>query len=296
MELSQVNDCARELNSKKLAREAQTWVNERLTFTHGYGVVMSPVNRVEPDGLPHLVIKDIPPFSSVDLRITRPEIYFGELTENYVIVKTENKEFDYPRGTENVYTHYEGTGGVPISSFWRRLLLAIQFRDINILLTRSFTEDSHIMLYRNVIDRARRIAPFLIYDRDPYIAISDEGKLYWILDAYTISNRFPYSRPYSKSFNYIRNSVKVIIDAYNGNVDFYIVEPEDPVIRVYQNIFPGLFKAIEDMPEDLRRHVRYPIDLFKVQAEMYSTYHMQSPDVFYNKEDYWNIPKEIYAA
>ncbi|MGE4412692.1 MAG: UPF0182 family protein [Candidatus Caldatribacteriota bacterium] len=292
----QVMVAARELNSKKLAQEAQTWVNERLTFTHGYGVVMSPVNRVEPDGLPHLVIKDIPPISTVDLKITRPEIYFGEKTEQYVIVNTENREFDYPLGDENVYTHYEGTGGVPISSFGRRLLLAIQFRDVNILLTGSFTEDSRIMLYRNVIDRARRIAPFLIYDHDPYIAISDEGKLYWILDAYTISNRFPYSRPYSKSFNYIRNSVKVIIDAYNGNVDFYIVEPEDPVIRVYQNIFPGLFKTIEDMPEDLHRHIRYPIDLFKIQAEMYSTYHMQSPDVFYNKEDYWNIPNEIYAA
>ena len=174
---------ARELNSKKLAREAQTWVNERLTFTHGYGVVMSPVNRVEPDGLPHLVIKDIPPISTVDLKITRPEIYFGEKTEQYVIVNTENREFDYPLGDENVYTHYEGTGGVPISSFGRRLLLAIQFRDVNILLTGSFTEDSRIMLYRNVIDRARRIAPFLIYDHDPYITISDEGKLYWILDA-----------------------------------------------------------------------------------------------------------------
>ncbi len=292
----QVMIAARELNSKKLAREAQTWVNERLTFTHGYGAVVSPVNRVERDGLPHLSIKDIPPVSTVDLTITRPEIYFGELTGNYVIVKTQNREFNYPRGTENVYTHYEGTGGVSISSLLRRLLFAIQFRDINILLTRSFTPESLILLYRNVVERANKIAPFLIYDQDPYIVIADDGKLYWILDAYTISNRFPYSRPYNRIFNYIRNSVKVVVDAYNGSIDFYIVEPDDALIRVYRNIFPKLFKSIDDMPQDLRKHIRYPVDLFRVQSEMYSTYHMQNPDVFYNKEDYWNIPNEVYSA
>ena len=292
----QVMISARELNNKKLAREAQTWVNERLTFTHGYGTVMTPVNRVETDGLPHLSIKDIPPVSSVDLHISRPEIYYGERVENYVIVNTENREFDYPKGNENVYTHYQGTGGIPISSLLRRLLFSIQFRDVNILLTSSFTRESRIMLYRNVVDRAMKVAPFLLYDRDPYIVISDDGKLYWIQDAYTISSYFPYSRPYNKMFNYIRNSVKIIVDAYNGDIDFYIVEPEDPITRVYQNIFPGLFKNIEEMPDDLRRHLRYPVDLFKVQAEMYSTYHMQNPDVFYNKEDYWNIPNEIYAT
>ncbi len=292
----QVMISARELNNRKLAREAQTWVNERLTFTHGYGIVMTPVNRVETDGLPYLSIKDIPPFSSADLHISRPEIYYGERMENYVIVNTENREFDYPKGNENAYTHYQGTGGIPISSFLRRLLFAIQFRDVNILLTGSFTRESRIMLYRNVVDRAIKIAPFLIYDRDPYIVISDDGRLYWIQDAYTVSNHFPYSRPYNKMFNYIRNSVKIIVDAYNGNINFYIVEPEDPIINVYQKIFPGLFKGIEDMPQDLHRHIRYPVDLFKVQSEMYSTYHMQNPDVFYNKEDYWNIPNEIYAT
>lgn len=292
----QVMISARELNSDKLAQEAQTWVNKRLTFTHGYGAVMSPVNRVEPDGLPHLSIKDIPPVSSVDLSILRPEIYYGEKTEQYVIVNTENREFDYPKGSENVYTHYEGTGGVPISSFLRRLLFAIQFRDVNILLTGSFTSESRIMLYRNVVDRAMKVAPFLIYDRDPYVVVSGDGKLYWIQDAYTISDRFPYSQPYNSLFNYIRNSVKVVVDAYNGGIHFYIVESEDPIIQVYQNIFPDLFKPISDLPEDLRAHIRYPIDLFKVQTEMYSTYHMQNPDVFYNKEDYWNIPKEVYAT
>ncbi len=292
----QVMIAARELNSKKLAREAQTWVNERLTFTHGYGSVMAPVNRVEPDGLPHLFVKDIPPISSVDLHISRPEIYYGERMENYVIVNTENREFDYPKGNENVYTHYQGTGGISISSLWHRLLFAIHFKDVNILLTGSFTPDSRIMLYRNVVDRAMRVAPFLVYDQDPYIVVSNDGKLHWIQDAYTISNHFPYSRPYNKLFNYIRNSVKIVVDAYNGNIDFYVVEPEDPIIQVYQNIFPDLFKSINDMPEDLRQHIRYPIDLFKVQSEMYSTYHMQNPDVFYNKEDYWNIPNEIYAT
>ncbi|MDD5637848.1 MAG: UPF0182 family protein [Atribacterota bacterium] len=292
----QVMIAARELNSSKLAQEAQTWVNERLTFTHGYGAVISPVNKVEPDGLPHLSIQDIPPVSSVDLNISRPEIYYGEMSDQYVIVNTKNREFDYPKGNENVYTHYEGTGGVKISSFWRRLLFAIRFGDINILLTRSFTPESRIMLYRNTMDRAMKVAPFLIYDHDPYIVISDNGRLYWIQDAYTLSNHFPYSRPYSQLFNYIRNSVKVVVDAYDGSIDFYIVQPEDPIIRVYQNIFPGLFKPINDMPEDLRQHIRYPIDLFKVQTEMYSTYHMQNPDVFYNKEDYWNIPKEVYAT
>lgn len=292
----QVMITARELDSSKLAQEAQTWVNERLTFTHGYGVVMSPVNRVEADGLPHLSIKDIPPVSTVDLDISRPEIYYGEKTEKYVIVNTENREFDYPKGNENVYTHYEGTGGIPISSLWRRLLLSIQFGDFNILLTGSFTSESRIMLYRNIIDRSRRIAPFLVYDNDPYIVIAENGKLYWIQDAYTISNRFPYSTPYSSIFNYIRNSVKVVVDAYNGDINFYIVEPEDPLIQVYENIFPDLFKPIEEMPEDIRMHIRHPLDLFRVKTEMYSTYHMQNPDVFYNKEDVWNIPTEIYQG
>lgn len=292
----QVMISARELNNKKLAQEAQTWVNERLTFTHGYGSVMTPVNRVESDGLPYLSIKDIPPVSSVDLHITRPEIYYGEMMEDYVIVNTENREFDYPKGNENVYTHYQGNGGIPISSIWHRILFALQFKDVNILLTGSFTPESRIMLYRNVIDRAIKVAPFLVYDRDPYIVISNDGRLYWIQDAYTISKYFPYSRPYSEMFNYIRNSVKVVADAYNGSIDFYIVESNDPIIRVYEKIFPHLFKPVDIMPEDLRQHIRYPVDLFKVQSEMFSTYHMQNPDVFYNKEDYWNIPNEIYAT
>ncbi len=292
----QVMIAARELDSNRLAQEAQTWVNERLTFTHGYGVVVSPVNKVESDGLPNLAIKDIPPISSVDLTVTRPEIYYGEKTEKYVIVNTDNREFDYPLGDENVYTHYEGTGGVSISSLWRRLMFAIQFGDVNILLTRSINQDSRIMLHRNIIERTREIAPFLVYDNDPYAVIADDGKMYWIQDAYTISNNFPYSKPYSPLFNYIRNSVKVVVDAYNGDVDFYIVDQEDPIIKVYNKIFPDLFKPIDEMPVDLHRHIRYPEDLFRVQTEMYSDYHMQNPDVFYNKEDYWTVPKELYRG
>ena len=291
----QVMVSPRELNSAKIPEQARTWVNEKLVYTHGYGVVVNPVNKISGEGLPYLLIKDIPPVSSVDLTITRPEIYYGEITEGYVIVKTKAKEFDYPKGDENVYSTYVGSGGLPVSSLWRRILFSIKYSNPQILLTTNLTRDSRIMIYRNIQKRVTKIAPFLSYDNDPYMVVSKEGKLFWIQDAYTISNNYPYSTPLKGYFNYIRNSVKVVIDAYNGTMDFYIVDQKDPLVKVYQNIFPQLFKSFDQMPENLKEHIRYPKDIFQVQAELYSTYHMTDPDVFYNKEDYWNIPNEIYA-
>ncbi|HBY58006.1 MAG TPA: UPF0182 family protein [Candidatus Atribacteria bacterium] len=285
----------RELDITKIPEQARTWINEHLTYTHGYGVVVNPVNKISGEGLPYLLIKDIPPVSSVNLTIKRPEIYYGEMTNNYVIVKTKAKEFDYPKGDENVYSTYFGNGGVGVSSLWRRILFSIKYSNPQILLTTNFTPESRIMIYRNIKERVNKVAPFLGYDNDPYMVSSKEGRLFWIQDAYTISNNYPYSTPLRGYFNYIRNSVKVVIDAYNGSMDFYIVDQKDPLVKVYKNIFPQLFKNFDQMPEDLIEHIRYPKDLFQIQAELYSTYHMTSPDVFYNKEDYWNIPNEIYA-
>lgn len=285
----------RELDTTKIPEQARTWINEHLTYTHGYGVVVNPVNKISGEGLPYLLIKDIPPVSSVNLTIKRPEIYYGEMTNNYVIVRTKAKEFDYPKGDENVYSTYFGNGGVGISSLWRRILFSIKYSNPQILLTTNFTPESRIMIYRNIKERVNKVAPFLGYDNDPYMVISKEGRLFWIQDAYTISSNYPYSTPLRGYFNYIRNSVKVVIDAYNGSMDFYIVDQKDPLVKVYKNIFPQLFKNFDQMPEDLIEHIRYPKDLFQIQAELYSTYHMTNPDVFYNKEDYWNIPNEIYA-
>jgi len=291
----QVMISPRELDTTRIPGQARTWINEHLTYTHGYGVAVNPVNKVSGEGLPYLLVKDIPPVSSVNMDIKRPEIYYGEIANNYAIVKTRAKEFDYPKGDENVYSTYTGSGGLPVSSLWRRILFSIKYSDLQILLTTNFTRDSRIMIYRNIRERVNKVAPFLVYDNDPYIVVSKEGKLFWIQDAYTISKNYPYSTPLRGYFNYIRNSVKVVIDTYSGTMNFYIINPKDPLVKVYQNIFPKLFKPFEQMPEDLKKHIRYPKDLFQVQAELYSTYHMMDADVFYNKEDYWNIPNEIYA-
>jgi len=292
----QVMVSPRELDKDKIPEQARTWINEILTYTHGYGVVVNPVNKISGEGLPYLLIKDIPPVSSVNLDITRPEIYYGEITKGYVIVKTKAKEFDYPKGDENVYSTYAGNGGMPVSSLWRRILFSIKYSNPQILLTTNLTPESRIMINRNIQERVKKVAPFLSYDKDPYMVISKEGKLFWIQDTYTISSNYPYSTPIGGGyFNYIRNSVKVIIDAYNGTMDFYIVDQKDPLIMVYKNIFPQLFKNFDQMPGDLKEHIRYPKDLFQVQAELYSTYHMMDPDVFYNKEDYWEIPNELYG-
>ncbi|MEJ2586723.1 MAG: UPF0182 family protein, partial [Deltaproteobacteria bacterium] len=290
---------ARELVVGQLPKQAATWVNQHLTYTHGYGLAASPVNEVTGEGLPRLFIKDLPPVSDVGLTINRPEIYYGEKTDQYVLVKTTNEEFDYPKGNKNVYTVYQGTGGVAINSFIRRVLYAVEFMDPQILFTNSLTPDSRIMYNRRINRRANAIAPFLEYDRDPYLVLS-EGKLYWILDAYTTSDMYPYSTrtpaPFKKkALNYIRNSVKVVVDAYTGRMSFYLIDEKDPMARVYGRIFPNLFKPFHEMPEGLKKHIRYPKDLFNIQAATYTKYHMEDPQVFYNQEDLWQIPDELYG-
>jgi uncharacterized membrane protein (UPF0182 family) len=279
---------ARELKTESLPE--RNWINDHLSYTHGYGLTLGPVNRVTPEGLPLLQVQDIPPRSVLPIfKIDRPEIYFGEQTTNYVVVKTGAKEFDYPAGEENVYTSYQGTGGVPVQSFFRKLLFAVYFRDPNIVLSPLLKSDSRFLYFRDIKTRAGRVVPFLQLDQDPYMVIS-QGRLFWIQDAYTNGDRYPYSTPTRGATNYIRNSVKIIIDAYNGSVDLYVSDPDDPLIKVYQRIFPGIFRPLNDMSADLRRHLRYPEDIFRVQTYIYSVYHMTHPQIFYNKEDLWEIP------
>jgi hypothetical protein len=289
-EYRQVMLSARELSAEKLAGEAQTWVNRRLQFTHGYGIALSPVNEVSAQGLPELLVKDIPPVGNFN--IEQPEIYFGEKTNNYVIVKTKTEEFDFPMGDENVYGFYQGKAGVSLDGFVRRLVYAWQFGDLNILISGQLTRESRVLYYRNIRERVNHLAPFLTLDRDPYLVVMD-GRLFWIQDAYTTTDRYPYSEPLG-GLNYIRNSVKAVIDAYDGSVTFYVTDPEDALIRTYQAIFPKLFVPAGQMPDSLRSHIRYPEDMFSIQAEVYQTYHMRDARVFYNKEDLWAVPKEVY--
>jgi uncharacterized protein len=287
---------ARELNQSKLPADAQTWINQRFKFTHGNGIAMNPVNRFDEEGLPVFFVKDIPPVGPPELKIDRPEIYFGEETRNYVVVGGGTKEFDYAKGQENVYNVYEGRDGVSLGSLWRRALFAWSFGDFKLLISDNVTSASKILFRRLIQDRIRRIAPFLRLDRDPYLVVSD-GRLIWLQDAYTISDSLPYSqltRP--GNINYIRNSVKIALDAYDGNPIFYIADPKDPIVLTYQRIFPTLFQPMDSMPASLRKHVRYPEDLFIIQAGVYSTYHMKDPEVFYNKEDLWNFPKESHKG
>jgi uncharacterized protein len=289
----------RELLVNKLPPQANTWVNRHLTYTHGYGLAASPVNEVTSEGLPRLVIKDLPPSFEPDLKVVRPEIYYGEKTDEYVLVKTKAREFDYPKGDKNVYTTYQGKGGIHIKSFFRRLLFAVEFMDPQILFTTYLSPDTRIMFNRRIHRRTNAIAPFLDYDKDPYLVLS-KGKLYWIQDAYTTSAMYPYSRRSRGTFNnrqlnYIRNSVKITIDAYNGDVVFYMIDEKDPIVKTYAQIFPDLFKPFKDMPADLKAHIRYPRDLFKIQMETYTKYHMEDVQVFYNQEDLWQIPDEIYG-
>ena len=295
----QVMLAARELVVNQLPTQANTWVNRHLIYTHGYGLAANPVNEVTSEGLPRLFIKDLPPSFVPGLEVVRPEIYFGEKTEEYVLVKTKAEEFDYPKGDKNVYATYTGKGGVHINSFARRLLFAIEFFDPQILFTTYLSPESRIMYNRRIQTRVRVLAPFLDYDDDPYLVVS-KGKLYWIQDAYTTSNMYPYSTPsprslYKMGINYIRNSVKVTIDAYSGEVSFYLIDEQDPIAKTYSKIFPDLFKPFEKMPADLRRHIRYPKDLFKIQVDTYRTYHMEDVQVFYNQEDLWQIPDELYG-
>jgi uncharacterized membrane protein (UPF0182 family) len=293
----QVMLSAREL-AAQLPPKARTWVNEYLQFTHGYGPVMNFVSRKISEGLPDYMIDNIPPESKFDMTITQPAIYYGEKTPGYRIVATKIKEFDYPKGDQNVYTSYQGKGGIPLDRLWKRVLFAWTQSDINILLTTYLGPESRIQIWRNVHERVARVAPFLNLDQDPYLVLS-EGKLYWIQDAYTISDRYPYSAPYEKTFNklnYIRNSVKAIVDVYDGSVQLYVMDPQDPVLALYRRAFPGAFKDLGEMPQDLKNHLRYPEDLFAIQADLYRTYHMTSPQVFYNQEDLWDLPQEKYAG
>lgn len=290
----QVMLAPREL-SDRLPGKADRWVNKRLQFTHGYGLAMSLTAKKAKEGGPIFVIKDIPPRSEVGLTVSNPAIYYGETMSGYQIVSTSISEFDYPHGDKNVYVSYRGTGGVPLNSFWKRLLFSWHQLDINILITSYVGPRSRIQFWRPIMERVERVAPFLRLDRDPYLVVS-EGRLLWIQDAYTVSSMFPYSEPSAAGFNYIRNSVKVVVDAYDGSLIFYVIDHEDPVLGVYRRSMPALFKPLDEMPEDLRRHLRYPQDLFQAQVEKYNTYHMTVPQVFYNAEDLWMAPREKYGG
>lgn len=286
-ELRQVMLATRELSAEKLPEEAQRWVNRQLQFTHGYGVAMSPVTEVEAGGRPSFLVSDVPPVGPIPLE--RPEIYYGLQSLQYVIANSGMQEFNYP-GTEGpVYTHYQGEGGVRMTGFFRRLMYAWEFRDINILISGEINEDSRIQYRRTIPERFSTIAPFLLRDREAYSVVAD-GRLFWIQDAYTVTDRYPYSTSWNGRFNYIRNSVKAVVDAYNGSIDFYIFDPDDPLVLAYQRVFPDLFTPASEMPEYLRAHVRVPLDQFTVQSQMLLQYHMQDPTVFYNKEDQWSVP------
>lgn len=301
----------RELDKSKLP--APSWVNRTLEFTHGYGIVMNPVNEVTPDGQPQFFIKDFPPQSRIPIEVTRPEIYYGELTNDTVYVSSNRQEFSYPSGDTNVYTNYSGTGGIILNSYLKRLAFALRESDPNVLLNDDITNSTRAQFRRQIQSRIREITPFLILDGDPYIVVNGEGRLIWIQDAYTASNAFPYSTPVQiaelpsttaiegqferrHTINYIRNAVKVTLDAYDGTVNYYQSDPSDPIIRSYARAFPGVFQPFEAMPDELVAHVRYPEDMFNIQARQYTTYHMSDVRVFYNKEDLWQIPTEISNA
>ena len=287
---------ARELDQNALATQAQTWVNKTLKYTHGLGVTMSPGGQVRANGQPEFLIQDIPPkVNNENINLDNPSIYYGEKTDNYVIVNTDETEFHYPMGSENVFTEYEGTGGVEISNILRKSIFALRFNTMKILLSDDINDQSQIMYERNIHQRVRKAAPFLQYDSDPYIVNAD-GRLFWIYDAYTTTGLYPYSQPYNSRENYVRNSIKVVVDAYNGTLDYYIVDQEDPIAQTYAKIFDDLFKSGDEMPESIRKHLRYPQDLFKIQTQIYKTYHMQDPVVYYNREDVWEIPQENYQG
>lgn len=283
----QVMLSVRELNTDSLP--SRTWVNERLTFTHGYGVTLGPVNEVTPEGLPVLFIKNLPPESSVDLELTEPSVYFGEMSNDHVFVGTQAEEFHYPRGDDNVFKSYDGSGGVPIGSLWRKLVFASRFRSLKLLLSNDVNQDSRVLFRRRIMERVSAIAPFLVFDRDPYAVIAD-GRIHWILDAYTVTGQYPYSTRADGGVNYIRNSVKAVVDAYHGTTTFYLADSEDPIAATIARIFPGVFKPLAEMPEALKAHLRYPEGIFTLQSTMFATYHMTNPGVFYNKEDQWEVP------
>lgn len=321
-EKQQVILAPRELDYEGVPEEAKTWINEHLVYTHGYGFTMSPVNTVASDGLPEYYVKDIgaespegqttpvwisEPRIRDSIPIGQPRIYYGELTNTYIMTPSREPELDYPQGDANQYNFYDGTGGVSIASRWRRWLFAKYLKDWQMLLTQSFTPETKVLFRRNIVERVQALAPFLRFDRDPYLVVADtdlsgenssnkENYLYWIIDAYTTSDRYPYSDPEKLPFNYIRNSVKVVVDAYNGRVYFFIADDSDPMIQTLAKIFPNLFRSLNDMPQSLKVHIRYPVDLFSIQSDQLLTYHMRDPQVFYNREDQWRSPLEIYGG
>lgn len=280
----------RELNSSSLP--TQTFINTHLTFTHGMGVTAAPVNQVTDEGLPTLLVKDLPPTTTTSLRVTKPQIYYGETNDDFVIVNSAQREFDYPSGEINVFTHYTGRGGVPVGSLLARLVMALKFGTLKILLSDDIRPQSRILYNRAVLSRVARALPFLRFDQDPYIVIDQGGALQWILDGYTTSDGYPYSMPTSDGTNYMRNSVKVVVSAYDGTIRAYVADPTDPLIRTYARAFPGIFRPISEMPADLRAHVRYPTDLFRLQSVLYATYHMDDPQAFYLREDQWQVPDQ----
>lgn len=314
-EYRQVMVSARELNLANLPAKSRTFVNERFKYTHGYGITLTNVNAFTPEGLPDLLIRDIPPVSRYEaLNVSEPRIYYGESTGSHVIVNSREKEFDYPSGRQNIYNRYSGSGGVVLKNIWRKLIYSWKFDGIRLLLSEYPTKESRILFRREIRERVETLAPFLTLDQDPYIVL-DQGRLYWILDAYTTSARYPYSEPFKPEravgnmgwqrsetnglsrfygANYVRNSVKCVIDAYNGSVDLYVFDPKDPLIRVWQKIFPDLFKSRDQMPDSLAAHVRYPSDMLLLQGLVYAKYHMTDPQVFYNQEDLWVRATEKY--
>lgn len=317
-ERQQVILAPRELDYSSVPEQAQTWVNRHLVYTHGYGFTLSPVNQVGEGGLPKYYIKDIgtgqeaeagqlsaaSPQIRDSIPIGKPRIYYGELTDNYVMTGTKQPELDYPIGEDNAYNTYDGRGGIDIGNWWRRGVFAEYLKDWQMLFTQNFTPQTKVLMRREIKERIRAIAPFLQFDDDPYLVTANtetsplsnsENYLHWIIDAYTISDHYPYSDPGSYAFNYIRNSVKVVVDAYNGNVEFYVADPDDPIIQSWEKVFPQLFKPLAEMPITLKTHIRYPVDLFKVHSERLLTYHMRDPQVLYNREDQWQIPQEIYG-
>lgn len=295
--LTQVFLSVREMDKSKLEDKAKNWINTKLKYTHGYGIAMAPVNQLTQAGQPDMIMKNVPVQSTYsDLVLQKPQVYFGELSSDYVIVNTKELEFDYPKGESNEMTGYEGRGGIPLN-FWNRLLFSVKEKDFKLFISDNITEESRILIYRDVLSRVKKIAPFLTYDTDIYSVIAD-GKIMYIIDGYTVSSHYPYSERMEQAggLNYIRNSFKAVVDSYDGDVNFYIVDDTDPILKTYAAIFPKLFQNMEQMPEKIKAHLRYPQYLFDIQSQIYATYHMSDPQVFYNREDKWDIPTEMYQG
>ncbi|MGL5438864.1 MAG: UPF0182 family protein [Filifactoraceae bacterium] len=293
--LTQVFLAVREIDKTRLEDKAQNWVNTRLKYTHGYGIAMSPANELTSSGQPNMIVKNVPVTTEFEnLNLNKPQVYFGELTNDYVVVNTSEEEFDYPQGESNATVEYDGTAGINMNIF-NKLIYSIKYADFKLLIAGGIDSNSKILINRNIMDRTKKIAPFLNYDTNPY-AIIDEGRVKYIIDGYTLSSNYPYSTPFNEgsTVNYIRNSFKVVVDSYDGNIEYYIVDKEDPMVNTYSKIFPKLFKPMSEMPDSIKSHLRYPQEMFDIQTKMYGTYHMSDPNVFYNREDKWDIPKENY--